>query len=32
MDALLGLADGGLKTLFGIQETVLKGEAGKSGG
>ena len=32
MDALLSLADGGLKTLFGIQETVLKGEAGKSGG
>jgi len=32
MDALLGLADGGLKTLFGIQETVLKGEGGKSEG
>jgi len=32
MDALLSLADGGLTTLFGIQETVLKGEAAKSGG
>ncbi len=30
MDALLSLADGGLKTLFGIQEAVLKGEAAKS--
>lgn len=28
MDALLGLADGGLKTLFGIQDTVLAGESG----
>jgi ribonuclease PH len=28
MDALLELADGGLKTLFGIQETVLAGESG----
>ncbi len=32
MDALLGLADGGLKTLFGIQDAVLKGEAAKSAG
>ncbi|MEA2026684.1 MAG: ribonuclease PH, partial [Chloroflexota bacterium] len=31
MDALLDLADGGLKTLFGIQEAVLKGEAGETG-
>jgi ribonuclease PH len=28
MDALLALADGGLKTLFDIQETVLAGESG----
>ena len=32
MEALLTLADGGLKTLFGIQEAVLKGEAAKSAG
>ncbi len=32
MDELLGLADGGLKKLFEIQDAVLKGEAGKSGG
>jgi ribonuclease PH len=29
MDALLALADGGLKTLFDIQETVLSGESGE---
>jgi ribonuclease PH len=32
MDELLGLADSGLKKLFEIQDAVLKGEAGKSGG
>ena len=32
MDTLLNLADGGLKTLFGIQEAVLTGEASKSAG
>ncbi len=31
MDALLDLADGGLKTLFGIQEAVLKGESAATG-
>ena len=30
MDALLNLADGGLKKLFEIQEAVLKGEAAKA--
>ncbi len=29
MDALLALADGGLKTLFDIQDTVLAGESGE---
>ncbi len=32
MDTLLSLADGGLRTLFGIQEAVLTGEANKSAG